>query len=77
MALLHKFLLQEESMPTTTCINMSAPSKNSSHDEIMHFLRLMEEIFPMGNKEMKLVPSKHADVCAHLAEAHFPCKGSL
>ena len=67
--ILCKFILQEftnEPIPTTIHINTAepAPSKNFSHAKITHFLGLMlEEILPMGNEEMKLVASRHDEVC--------------
>ena len=71
--LLHEFIRREfilpestdSSIPTTIDIKMTAAktaSKNFSHGEIMHFLGPMEDILPMGNEEMKLVASKHAEV---------------
>ena len=62
------------SIHTTINITMNetapAASKNFSHAEIMHFLHLMEEILPMGNKEMKLDALKHAEVCPPGRSAH-------
>ena len=74
--ILHEFILRESTnspIPTTIKINMTeavTSSKNFSHGEIMHFLGLMEEIIPMGNEEMKLVASQHA-------EAHPPGRSAL
>ena len=74
--LLREFILREQEcksapIPTTININMAKTvTKNFSHGEIMHFLGLMEEIIPMGNEEMKLVASQHA-------EAHPPGRSAL